>query len=52
MFTNRPADHGPRILIYSVCNRCGAARVVSAYDETLSQWQREHRCEQADSNRR
>jgi hypothetical protein len=33
-----------RLLIHSVCRRCGASRVVSSNDCSLEEWESTHTC--------
>ena len=40
-----------RIRIECICKTCGASKIVSAYDDTLSQWENGHRCGSGFSSR-
>lgn len=44
-FTHTEERFGKRIMIVSTCNDCGAANVVSPYDGSLEEWERNHECE-------
>lgn len=43
-FTCTAVRDGLSIKILSVCNRCGASRVVSIADGSLGEWERTHQC--------
>jgi hypothetical protein len=36
-----------RMLILSTCKKCGAAKLVSAYDGSRKEWQDNHKCKEA-----
>lgn len=43
-FTRKLERDEPRLLIRSTCARCGASRLVSEADQSLEDWEEEHRC--------
>ena len=44
-FTRSLVPHGSRLMIQSVCVRCGASRLVSKHDGSLENWEGGHRCQ-------
>jgi hypothetical protein len=43
-FTHFPVRTETRLLIQSVCTKCGASRLVFASDGSLKKWEDEHTC--------
>lgn len=43
-YTHFPVRTETRVLIQSVCTKCGASRVVSASDGSLNKWEDRHTC--------
>jgi hypothetical protein len=35
-----------RLLIHSVCTKCGASKLVSYHDGSLEKWEDSHKCEE------
>jgi hypothetical protein len=46
-FEYHPVEVEGRLLIESVCVRCGASRIVSGTDGTLEEWLATHECKGA-----
>jgi hypothetical protein len=46
-FEYHPVEVEGRLLIDSVCVRCGASRIVSGADGTLEEWTATHECKGA-----
>lgn len=43
-FSHNPAYSGDRLIIESVCTRCGASKLVSVLDGSLKKWEAGHKC--------
>lgn len=43
-FTHSPVRTDDRLMIQSVCTKCGASRVVSLSDRSLEEWEDSHVC--------
>jgi hypothetical protein len=43
-FDHKPARVKGRLLLESICVRCGACKIVSAADESLADWEDRHAC--------
>jgi hypothetical protein len=46
-FDHQPIRLKGRLLLKSICARCGQSKVVSAADETLAAWEEGHICQGA-----
>ena len=44
-FTHSPLRSGDRLMIQSVCTKCGAYQIVSMSDRSLEEWEDGHVCE-------
>jgi hypothetical protein len=47
-FSHSPVRTPDRLMIESVCTRCGASSLVSLSDSSLDRWEDDHVCESAD----
>ncbi len=43
-FTHDAVRMETRLLIRSVCNSCGASKLVSTHDNSLHEWEDQHQC--------
>jgi hypothetical protein len=44
-FTARLSELENRLLIFSVCKSCDASKLVSEVDDSLREWEENHKCE-------
>jgi hypothetical protein len=43
-FAHKQVQAGQHTLIKSTCNNCGDSRILSAQDDSLERWERDHKC--------
>lgn len=43
-FAHSPVYEASRVMVLSICGRCGDSQVVSWHDGSLQHWEREHIC--------